>query len=231
MNTLKKLAVATFLVVLNALFVSTANAGLIGVYQGGSYLGSIDSYSGSASAATNWTLNYGPTVGPAGVLDTGSLFFYQSVSDGLTFNILWNDDGVNDGVTSNVNWGINVTGTSSFLIESDDNSAEFSSPSTNNYSANWSWGGWADGGIIGGLTGTDWEITIDAKSYTDIAGLFARDENSDIVLSLDTSKDITFKLVSVPEPTTMTILALCLLFSYRLTSFRTNAHLVVKTKH
>ena len=177
------------------------------MFQDGSYLGAIDSYSGSGSSNENWNINQAPDIGPGQADNEGHMFFYEG-SDGLSFNFLFNN-GDNDDENGSARWDITVASSidNPYVTVQDDSNEFYEDSSTDNlfYGAwTWSWG--ADGGAIAGLAG-DWTITVDQIAYgwhstynNPLTSLSVFD-NSGSNISLDLTHDIVF--TPVPAPATM----------------------------
>lgn len=90
-NTLPSLSTALLL----TCAVSVSHAAVIDVYQGGSFLGQIESYSGSTTTAANYDL-YSNTnhlqIGPALNPEYDHIFFYEGTG-GLCFNTIFSSGG------------------------------------------------------------------------------------------------------------------------------------------
>ena len=194
--------------------VSAAQASLIDVYQSGSKLGTIDSYSGTLSAVDNYgyvspknNLHNGPTLSDS----SGHIFFYEG-SDGLSFNTIFGSSG--DATRASVHWDITITGSTtdpSVLIADDGH--ELSEVGTSNvFDANWVYvNNLGDGGSIGALSGDNWQIEIDPSLYDGvILGLTAYGATAGaLALDINTIDNIIFKAAaSVPVPGTLALLML-----------------------
>ena len=195
---------------------SNAFAIMIGVYQGGSYLGQIDSYSGTETGVDNYGYlrpeNH-IVNGPALTEGEGHIFFYEG-SDGLFFNTVFGSVGTTDTSTANVRWNITVDGVADASVAVTDDAFELRETLINNeFIGDWFYQQrFGDGGVIGGLD-DDWTITINPSLYRNLPGLGAYDSNGNrIDLSVDTDVDIVFRTikntVSVPEPTSLALVGL-----------------------
>lgn len=194
------------LLMLLTLLSSVAQAGLINVYQGGSYLGQVSSYQGALSAEANYGYSGATnhlTTGPSLSSGDGHIFFYQG-SDGLSFNAILGSGGSRQ-VKSKVHWDITVSdnqANAQALVKDDNN--EFTEDATDFFDANWNYNHkLGDGGVIGPLLGL-WQITIDPKKYEKTAlvnlQVFSA-AGAPIALAINTTDDIVFNAVATPAPT------------------------------
>ncbi len=193
-----------------------AQASPIFVYQDGAFLGSVVAYSGGTTTAANWNLNQAPTIGPGQADNSGRLFFYAG-SDGLSFNMLFNNgDGDNENGSIELEATVAASAGDPVVKVADDGGAEFWETATNNtFHGKWQWSWGADGGAFGALQG-DWSINVDliANGWSPSHGNEVVDlavysgGGSPVSLSLDLSKDILLTNIAIPEPTTLAILGL-----------------------
>ena len=194
---------------------SNAFAIAVGVYQGDTYLGQIESYSGVLSGQENYnyyTAENHLVNGPTLTAREGHIFFYEG-SNGLFFNTIFGSVDVS-APNGTVRWGITVDGVSDAYVAVSDDPRELVETSTNNvFAANWTYiQQYGDGGAIGGLDDA-WEITIDPSYYANIPGLGAYGANGGFIdLSVDTDSNIVLRAItdttSVPEPASLALLGL-----------------------
>ncbi len=200
-------------------FLSPADAIPIDVFQGGIFLGTIESYTSAdpyspITSVENY--NYNPNRvnvinGPSKTEKQGQFFFFEG-SDGLSFNNVFG--GIGDNTTSWVDLDILVEGSTldpSVLFSDDpyppvelqevDNSNSFEARFVY-------WQSYGDGGVIGAIDG-DWTITVDPLRYENLNTLVAFGSyGTEIALTLDLTEDIVFTTSAhnVPEPATITLL-------------------------
>jgi len=202
---------------------TVAYAAPIMVSQGGLYLGSIDPYSGSETGADNYDyydLESHIITGPDPVANGGLFFFYEG-SDGLSFNMNFGRTGSGSGPdpSGEFNAVITLDGSTtdaSTLVA--DEGHELSEIGVDVFETTFTYVlGIGDGGVIGEIAGSDWELTIDASSMQDISSLAAYSaDGSSIGFAIDTSQDIVFSVgahahAQVSEPSTLVLLGLGLL--------------------
>lgn len=161
----------TLITVLAVQFNQTdAEAFPINVSQGGTFLGTVDPFSGAITGADNY--NYfdfsgHPINGPIPASQEGQIFFYDG-TDGLNFNVIFNKDLTSfDGGFS---WDINIAGSITDPIErlEDGSGSELDEPVNNSFEGRWIYTDNSDGGVIGEIGGNSWVITIDPISYTNV---------------------------------------------------------------
>jgi hypothetical protein len=186
----------------------------IDVFQGGALVGTIDSYTGSLTGASNYNYNQPsgfPISGPASAAFQGRLFFYQG-SDSLSFNALFNTGALGEGA---VNWTIAVAGSTTdpgVLLSDDpdppaDHQELIESPS-NFFTGAWSYVGNTDGGVIGPISGSTWAITVNQLGYssdkdkgiTSLRAFGGSGNSLSLNLSSGPSGQIVFRPEAVPEP-------------------------------
>lgn len=197
-------AAATFCVAFTAY--SSAQAVSIDVSQDGTYLGTIESYSGSTTASANY--NYYSSrqhlgVGPTLSKDSGQFFFYEG-SDGLSFNFIFGSVNSN---TSNGKFYSDITvanNLSNAAVLVSDDAGEVTEPSADHFKTELDWiQSIGDGGSIGAFSGDAWSITVDPSDIKNVAALMAYSSNGSFInLQIDISKDIVFSYAvsSVPVP-------------------------------
>ena len=204
------------LCLLGCLFVlltaTQTHAVIIGVYQDGDTLGAINPYTGALTGADNY--NYivpdgFPINGPAPERGKGKLWFYDG-SDGLSFGMIFNKFNESFAVNLEVDWDISVTDSTAdpAVFISDDTGGggtELTETSADFFQGRWVFNAHTDGGVIGGLAGSDWEVLVEQLNYVNIDTLQVYDASgSTIDLDLTLTKDILF--TPIPEPTTMLLL-------------------------
>jgi hypothetical protein len=192
------------------LSLSNAEAIPIDVFQGGSFIGTINPYTGSTSSTDNWNKNTYPDIGPTGTSKTGKIFFYDSMIDGLNFNMLFHRTGMPR--YGSASWDVIIYGSPiDPYVKLSDDANELQEVGDNVFQGRWSWGMNADGGIIGPLGGSNWAVTIDPVSYSKLDNLYVYDASgSYFALNLNTDTTGTIVLtptsVPVPEPTTILLI-------------------------
>lgn len=183
----------------------------ITVSQGGTYLGTIDSYTGSISAAANYDYHHAMNHvinGPDPVNKQGQFFFYEG-SDGLSFNMIFGSIG--SGNNGYVNLDITVEGSTTTgddlkVLVSDDGGELYETSTDGEFEARLGYiQSYGDGGVIGEIGGDAWSITVDPDLYTNVTTLIAYSgDDTGISLSMvDLDQDIVFSANPVPEPATM----------------------------
>ncbi len=189
---------------------TSLQAATISVSQGGQVLGTIESYNGTLSSAANY--NYYSSAnhlytGPDTTSNGGTFFFYEG-SDGLTFNMIYGNGG-NSTIISDVEGTLAVDGSTEdpYAVLSDDPN-EFRETSDNVFTLDYRFYQYlGDGGVVGGLAGNNWEITLDLSYITNLSSLVAYGTFNELNLDLDPSKDIVFSTISsVPLPPAMWLL-------------------------
>lgn len=171
------------------------------VYQGNVLQGSITAYTGSTTAAANYSyssskahLQQGPT------LTSGKAhLFLFSGTDGLHFNAVFND--AKAGGAGTANWSMALTGNGgTATVQVADDGAELSG-SGSAFTGGWGWSAnYTDGGVIGALSGSSWELTITPTSQS-ISGIAAYSgSGSSISLSTGTGSGNAIKITPIPEP-------------------------------
>jgi hypothetical protein len=176
----------------------------INVFQGGASLGAVQPYTGAMSGANNF--NYfsasgHPISGPAPARSAGKLFFYDG-TDGLSFAMVFGKD-ADQPSSSDVDWNLAVTGTLSGNpgVSFSDDANELKEPSNGNFTGLWNFASNTDGGVIGGLDGAAWVLTIDPLYYDKIDTLEVYDKSGSSIalnLAVDATGDMMF--MAVPEP-------------------------------
>lgn len=184
----------------------------IEVLQGGISKGTFTTYSGAASAATNFgytPFDAFPAIGPASVVAEEQIFFYRETGSGnLFFNAIFRPG--NETTNSNrfLSWDIAVdhSGGAPHVVASDDaNELNLISTvgGTTTFEGRWEWiRQYSDGGVIGPLLG-NWEIRIDPILYGGQVGTedikVYGPGGSSIALVKNTTQQIVFRPVAVPD--------------------------------
>jgi hypothetical protein len=206
---------------------------LVTVEQGGALLGTVQPYLGDLSAAANYGLSGVTggsarlTYGPAPAEGIGSLFFYQG-TDGLSFNIVFSVADNNNTGAGSALWDLALTPDAAHAgsvatVQVSDDASELQSPLPNLFTGSWTWANkYTDGGVIGGLVGTDWVLSLTQLQYAGLNELrvYGADTPSGYIrLGLVTGDDGTVEFrdppvtgpqqdQDVPEPATLGLLGL-----------------------
>ncbi len=198
------------------------------------YLGTVEAYTGTESAADNYNFfsaSAHPINGPTPEAYKSKMYMYDG-PDGLSFGFFHNIDAGGNNYWNHVDWDISLMNMSSSFGLSDDGGltqSEFSQVDPNTYSGRWAYRINTDGGVIKDLTPTDtyWEIMIDPLAFGDVQdwSMYSADGsvinlwNNPVGLptglgstdhyELDTDAYTTFITKSaIPEPTSMLLFGL-----------------------
>ncbi len=201
---------------------SDAEAIPISISQGGTYLGTINPFTGGITGAANynyfsWSAH--PINGPSPVENEAQIFMYDG-SDGLNFTTVFSKEDSNNVGAGSVYWDISITGsTTGTDVRLTDDGSELTELSPDLFRGRWSYNNRnTDGGVIGEIGGDAWTITIDPIIYTNINTLKVFG-NSGSFLSLNLNTDITGEIVlaaaaeptPTPEPATIALLGIGIL--------------------
>jgi hypothetical protein len=169
---------ANSIAILTCLFVPGVQATTIDVYQGAipTFKGTIEAYSGSASAVDNYDYfshSGDPIEGPNTRFYRGEIFFYDG-PEGTTFNAIFNKEKERPSdpdIRGAVSWDlISVSsGDPSVLLSDDRNELRESDPDY--FKGRWEWHNNTDGGIIQGLDLPFWILAIDPREYDNLDSL------------------------------------------------------------
>ena len=203
-----------------------AQALVIGVFQGGSQVGTITPYAGGTTGAVNYgysSASAHPLIGPTPTTGQAFLWFFQG-SDGLSFNVFAGKDnsgtcGGGLGLCEQLDLDIAINGstTDPGVLLSDDGS-ELTEPLADMFQMRGNFANNTDGGVMGAIGGSAWEVVVDPLQWVSHDGtnfgtfmVSAIGPSGSVALGNGTGSpadQIIFR--PVPEPAPLALLALAL---------------------